>query len=75
VSIAGITALAWAYIAYLAWGMDHMAISMETTMEMTMPQMATWNGVGFGLTFVMWSVMMAAVCLANDPPLVAGCSW
>jgi predicted metal-binding membrane protein len=74
VSIAGITALAWTYIAYLAWGMDHMAMSMQTTVEMTMemsmPQMATWNGVGFGLTFVMWSVMMVAMMLPSASPMI-----
>jgi predicted metal-binding membrane protein len=62
--LVGLTALAWAYIVYLAWGMKGMA------MEVAMPQMQSWGVVDFVLMFVMWAVMMVAMMVPSAAPMV-----
>ena len=47
-----ISALAWAYIVYLAWDMKKM------DMGMAMPLMQAWGVLDLVLLFVMWTVMM-----------------
>ncbi len=53
-SLTALTLLAWAYLVYLAWDMQHM------DMDMAMPQMQAWATVEYVLMFVMWAVMMAS---------------
>jgi predicted metal-binding membrane protein len=67
--LAGITLLAWAYIGYLSWGMNHMD-PMDMSMEMTMPQVQGWGLVDFALTVVMWSVMMVAMMVPSAAPMI-----
>lgn len=66
--LALITALAWAYLIYLARDMQHMDMGMD--MDMAMPQMAAWGTVEYLLLFVMWSVMMAAMMAPSAAPMI-----
>lgn len=59
-----ITLLAWAYMVFLAWQMEHMP------MDMAMPQMAGWTVTEFMLTFVMWAVMMVAMMIPSAAPMI-----
>ncbi len=59
--LTGITALAWAYIGYLAWDMGHMDMSMG----MAMPHMQTWGAMDLVLLCVMWAVMMVAMMVPS----------
>ena len=62
--LVGISALAWAYMVYLAWDMEQM------DMEMAMPQMQAWGAVDLLLLFVMWTVMMVAMMVPSASPLI-----
>ena len=62
IGIAGIAALAWAYMVYLAWGLD--------SMDMAMPHMQSWGAVDFVLMFVMWAVMMGAMMVPTAAPMI-----
>jgi predicted metal-binding membrane protein len=62
--LAGISVLAWAYIIYLAWNMEHM------DMEMAMPQMQAWGVLDLVLLFAMWAVMMVAMMVPSAAPLI-----
>jgi predicted metal-binding membrane protein len=64
--LAGITALAWAYMGYLAWGMGRMDMSMD----MAMPHMQTWGALDLVLAFVMWAVMMVAMMVPSAAPML-----
>ena len=64
VGLAVVTGLAWAYLAYLAWDMQHME------MEMAMPQMQVWGPVEYLLMFVMWAVMMVAMMVPSAAPMI-----
>ena len=64
--LAGITALAWAYIGYLAWDMGHMDMSMD----MAMPHMQTWGAMDLVLLCVMWAVMMVAMMVPSAAPML-----
>ena len=64
--LAGITALAWIYIGYLAWEMGHMDMSMD----MAMPHMQTWGVTDLVLLFVMWAVMMVAMMVPSAAPMM-----
>jgi predicted metal-binding membrane protein len=63
-SLTVLTLLAWAYLLYLAWDMQHM------DMEMAMPQMQAWGAVEYVLMFVMWAVMMAAMMIPSAAPMI-----
>jgi len=64
--LAGITALAWAYVGYLAWDMGRMDMSMD----MAMPHMQTWGVLDLGLLCVMWAVMMVAMMVPSAAPML-----
>jgi predicted metal-binding membrane protein len=66
VGLVGITALAWAYIGYLAWDMEQ----MDMGMEIAAPRMQAWGAVDFLLLFVMWAVMMVAMMVPSASPLI-----
>ena len=68
----GIIAIAWAYTAYLAWdmrGMD-MGAGMGADRSMSMPMTADWTAADFGMMFLMWAVMMAAMMLPSAAPMI-----
>ena len=62
--LVAIAALAWAYIIYLTWDMQHM------DMGMAMPQMQAWGIFELVLLFVMWAVMMVAMMVPSAAPLI-----
>jgi predicted metal-binding membrane protein len=62
--LVGISALAWAYIIYVASDMEHM------DMEMAMPQMQAWRILDLVLVFLMWVVMMVAMMVPSAAPMV-----
>src|SRR5215510_7293281 len=66
--LAGITALAWAYVGYLAWEMGQMDMSMH--MDMAMPHMQTWGVTDLVLLFIMWAVMMIAMMVPSAAPMM-----
>jgi len=65
--IALAAALSWAYVFYMAWGMENMDLSADSPL---MPRMIQWQGVDLALVFVMWAVMMAAMMLPAATPLL-----
>jgi predicted metal-binding membrane protein len=64
-SIAGITLLAWVYLLYQAWAMDHM-----DTVVMTMPGIHAWGMWDLTLVFTMWAVMMVGMMAPSVSPVV-----
>ena len=62
--LAGVVALSWAYLVYLAIDMQMVG------MEMSMPRLQTWNMVDFVLTFVMWTVMMVGMMVPSAIPML-----
>lgn len=62
----GISALAWAYIVYLAWDMRHMRMATD----MAMPRMQMLGVVDLLLLFVMWAVMMVAMMVPTAATMI-----
>ena len=63
VGLALVAALAWAYLVYLAWG-------VQQPVGMSMSQVRLWNPIDFGINFIMWAVMMTAMMLPSAAPLI-----
>jgi predicted metal-binding membrane protein len=69
--LAGITALAWAYMFYLAWAMQPMDMgAMEMDMDQAMTSMQVWGPVELLLTFAMWAIMMVAMMVPSAAPMI-----
>ena len=66
VGLAGLSALAWAYIIALVWRMP----DREMAMAMAMPHMQTWGATEVLLTWVMWAVMMVAMMTPSAAPMI-----
>jgi predicted metal-binding membrane protein len=64
--VAGLSALAWAYLLALAWRMPH----REMAMAMAMPHMQAWGATEVLLTWVMWAVMMVAMMTPSATPMI-----
>ena len=64
--VAGLSALAWAYLLVLAWRMPH----QDMAMAMAMPHMHTWGATEVLLTWVMWAVMMVAMMTPSAAPMI-----
>ena len=64
IGLMGTSLLAWAYMVYLAWGMQRMAITMG------MPQMQAWGVLDLLMLFVMWAVMMVAMMVPAAAPIM-----
>jgi predicted metal-binding membrane protein len=64
-----LTALAWAYVLWLA---RHMAMPAMAGMDMTMvaPQMRPWALSDLVFSFTMWTVMMAGMMLPSAAPMI-----
>jgi len=60
-------AVAWVYVAYLAWGMANMGVGAEMLL---MPAMVGWDGVDLFLVLLMWTLMMAAMMLPSALPML-----
>ena len=63
----GILALAWAYLVYMGWSMEHMDVAAEMAI---MPRMTDWGAFDLLLVFAMWAIMMAAMMLPSATPMV-----
>jgi predicted metal-binding membrane protein len=59
--------ISWAYLAYMAWGMQNMDAAAEWWI---MPRMSDWGGADLALVFAMWAIMMAAMMLPSAVPLL-----
>lgn len=62
-----LTALAWAYLLAMAWGMMHEEAGAA---RMLMPGMMQWGPADLALVFAMWAVMMLAMMLPTAWPMV-----
>jgi predicted metal-binding membrane protein len=78
-AIVTVTALAWAYVLWLAANMDMgMGSSMGTSMgkttsgmgAMLKPTFRPWSVVDFTYMFVMWAVMMVGMMMPSVTPMV-----
>ena len=64
--LVGIAGLAWVYVGYLAWEMEHMAMPMA----MAMPRMQTWRVWDLVLLCSMWVVMMVAMMVPTAASMI-----
>lgn len=66
--LAGIAAVGWAYMLYMAWAMANM-----DEVDMWMPPMgaAAWSVGDFVMLFVMWATMMVAMMTPSTLPMVS----
>ena len=64
-ALAGITALAWGYLGYQSWAMDHMDV-----VDMAMLGTQRWGPWDLLLVFTMWSVMMIGMMTPSAGPVV-----
>jgi predicted metal-binding membrane protein len=62
-----VLAISWAYLVYMAWGMENMDVAAEWWL---MPRMSNWGGADLALVFAMWATMMAAMMLPSAVPLL-----
>lgn len=70
--IAAVTLLAWAYLVYIAGGMEGPAGlgAPSITSGLVIPQVQSWGVVDLLLLFVMWAVMMVAMMVPSVTPLL-----
>src|SRR5215471_21503514 len=61
-------AIAWSYLAYMAWGMENMDVAAEWWL---MPRMTNWGRADLVLVFAMWAIMMTAMMLPSALPLLS----
>ena len=62
-----VVAISWAYLAYMAWGMQNMGAAADWWI---MPRMSDWGSADLALVFAMWAIMMAAMMLPSAVPLL-----
>jgi predicted metal-binding membrane protein len=62
-----LVALAWGYLLYMGWGMEHMDVGVHMAI---MPRMTDWDLVDLLLVFTMWTVMMVAMMLPSAAPMI-----
>jgi predicted metal-binding membrane protein len=71
-----LTALAWAYVWWLAADMDMSGMDMSgfrmipAGMGLMMPATAPWNTVEFAFVFAMWAVMMIGMMTPSATPMI-----
>jgi predicted metal-binding membrane protein len=79
IAIVAITALAWAYVLWLAATMDMgmgapLGKSMDNTTSgmgaMLKPAVRPWSGADFAFMFLMWAVMMVGMMMPSVTPMV-----
>ena len=64
VGVAGVTALAWGYVIYLAQSTSGMSSGM------TMAQLQSWTAADFGFMYLMWWVMMIGTMVPTAAPMI-----
>jgi predicted metal-binding membrane protein len=75
-ALATLTALAWAYLWWLAddmemGGMDMSGFRMiPTGMGLMAPAAAPWKGIEFAFVFAMWAVMMIGMMTPSAAPMI-----
>jgi predicted metal-binding membrane protein len=62
-----VIALAWGYLLYMGWGMEHMDVGVHMAI---MPRMSGWAAIDLLLVFLMWSIMMVAMMLPSAMPMI-----
>ncbi len=68
--LALVSMLSWAYMLYLASGMQP-AMNMGASMKgISMPKMSPWSSLDFLFMFVMWTVMMIAMMIPSAAPAI-----
>ncbi len=60
--ILAVTALAWAYLVYLA--------QSNNGIGMAMAQLSAWSAADFGFMFLMWAVMMTGMMVPSAAPMI-----
>ena len=71
-----LTALAWAYVWWLAADMDMGGMEMSgfrmipAGVGLMMPTTAPWNAMEFAFVFAMWAVMMIAMMTPSASPMI-----
>jgi predicted metal-binding membrane protein len=65
--LTGVCVLAWLYVLYMRWGMEHMDAGAELAI---MPRMTGWNAIDLVLVFAMWVIMMVAMMLPSAMPMI-----
>ena len=75
-ALAVVTALAWAYILWLAANMDMGGMDMEgwrmipAGIGIMAPAASPWSAVELALVFAMWAVMMVGMMLPSAAPMI-----
>ncbi len=64
-SLGAIILLAWSYLIYQSWAMDHMDI-----VDMAMPGMQAWGLRDLTLVFTMWAIMMVGMMVPSASPMI-----
>jgi predicted metal-binding membrane protein len=62
-----VVALAWGYLLYMSWGMEHMDVGVRMVI---MPRMTAWGPIDLALVFIMWAIMMTAMMLPSAIPMI-----
>lgn len=80
VALAGVTAVCWAYLVWMAMMMESMPQVMPESMPQSMPttmgdavamtQIRSWTATEFVLMFVMWVIMMIGMMVPSASPMV-----
>jgi predicted metal-binding membrane protein len=71
-----LTALAWAYVWWLAADMDMGGMDMSSFrmipagIGLMMPTTAPWNAIEFAFVFAMWAVMMIGMMTPSATPMI-----
>jgi predicted metal-binding membrane protein len=69
-SLAGVTVLAWVYLAVLARAMASMEGSGGPAAFMGLMPMGQWGPREYGLGFVMWTLMMVGMMVPSAAPMI-----
>jgi predicted metal-binding membrane protein len=64
--LGAITAIAWAWLIRMPMPMN----GEMAAMQMAMPMPRRWSAPDFGLTFLMWAVMMVAMMVPSAAPMI-----
>jgi predicted metal-binding membrane protein len=64
--LGSVVALAWGYLLYMGWGMEHMEVGVNMAI---MPRMTQWGTIDLLLVFMMWVVMMSRASMESILPL------
>jgi predicted metal-binding membrane protein len=75
-ALAGLAALAWAYVLWLAADMDMGGMDMSdfrmipAGIGIMAPALSPWSGMEFAFVFAMWAVMMIGMMMPSAAPMI-----